>query len=470
MAGVVTRVARHDHLIYWLLRDALDLPTEIGPMPLLPSLTRSALDALPAADTGKRLYFNDAKTPGLQVAVTDRGQKSFYLYRRIKQRPTRVFLGKYPAMSPEQARKRATQLLGQLAMGLDIVSEARADDARRVTLAQAFTAFKQVRHALRPNTLKNYTHYMQTALASWQSRPLVSITKAMVSDRHRELTDSHGGSYADGAMRVLRTIFNFAQFHYEAPDGAPLLPDNPVRRLSQTRQWNRPKRRTTVLKVDQLKPWFDAVYSLKREHPLSTPHIVADYLLLLIFTGLRRSEAASLCWDHLDFGNRSFTVPQTKNGEPHTLPMSDFVYELLLARRAVSEGAAVFPGTGRTGQLAEPRPQMRHVIARSGVTFLLHDLRRTFVTVADSLDLSAYALKRLVNHKMSGDVTAGYVISDVERLREPMQRVAALLIRKAGLVATGAAPGQRPVTLRSNEAYPTDKRTGAHRSVTGGNA
>jgi hypothetical protein len=51
----------------------------------------------------------------------------------------------------------------------------------------------------------------------------------------------------------------------------------------------------------------------------------------------------------------------------------------------------------------------------------LHDLRRTFITIAESLDISAYAVKRLVNHKMNNDVTAGYIIADVERLRKPMQ-------------------------------------------------
>lgn len=32
---------------------------------------------------------------------------------------------------------------------------------------------------------------------------------------------------------------------------------------------------------------------------------------------------------------------------------------------------------------------------------------RTFATIAEGLDLSAYALKRLLNHKMNNDVTAG---------------------------------------------------------------
>jgi hypothetical protein len=61
-------------------------------------------------------------------------------------------------------------------------------------------------------------------------------------------------------------------------------------------------------------------------------------------------------------------------------------------------------------------------------------LRRTFATIAESLDIPAYALKRLLNHKMSGDVTAGYVIQDVERLRAPMQSITDFILKAAGAI------------------------------------
>ncbi len=60
---------------------------------------------------------------------------------------------------------------------------------------------------------------------------------------------------------------------------------------------------------------------------------------------------------------------------------------------------------------------------KSGIDFKHHDLRRTFITIAEGIDIPYYALKRLVNHSMSGDVTAGYIVPDVERLREPMQSI-----------------------------------------------
>lgn len=71
--------------------------------------------------------------------------------------------------------------------------------------------------------------------------------------------------------------------------------------------------------------------------------------------------------------------------------------------------------SGESGYLIEPRHPLQKVIQPSGVSFTLHDLRRTFFTIAESFDISAYALKRLVNHKMTNDVTTGYIVSDVER-------------------------------------------------------
>jgi len=52
--------------------------------------------------------------------------------------------------------------------------------------------------------------------------------------------------------------------------------------------------------------------------------------------------------------------------------------------------------------------------------------------VADSLDIPGYAVKALLNHKPS-DVTAGYIVTDVERLRVPMQRITDYMLGTAGL-------------------------------------
>lgn len=81
----------------------------------------------------------------------------------------------------------------------------------------------------------------------------------------------------------------------------------------------------------------------------------------------------------------------------------------------------------------EQRKKMTRDTKESGVAFTMHDLRRTFITVAESLDISAYAVKRLVNHKMNNDVTAGYIVNDVERLRKPMQTITDYFLLQMGI-------------------------------------
>jgi integrase len=154
--------------------------------------------------------------------------------------------------------------------------------------------------------------------------------------------------------------------------------------------------------------------------------VARDYILLLLFTGLRRREASELAWSEVDLEARVIRLPATraKAGRKLDLPMSDLVHNLLSARRAIGDARWVFPATSASGHIEEPKFPLAQVRAASGVQVSAHDLRRTFVTVAESADISPLALKALVNHALGNDVTSGYVQMTAERLRGPAQRVA----------------------------------------------
>lgn len=401
--------------------------------------TKPALNALPPAKAGKRDYYNDDQVAGLQLIVTERGQKSFYVYAWFRGKPKRFRIGAYPDLTPERARKLAEKMRGELAENRDPTAERVRQRVQGVTLREAFETFVKVRRKLKAGTVASYRKYLSTVFADWMDRAFVEITRDKISQRHAQVTEQSGPAHADNAMRSLRSILNFAMVQFEGPNGERPMIENPVARLSQTRAWNRVARRTSVIAEHQLRDWFGAVLELKRMPPDSQDALVADYLLLLIMSGLRRTEGAALSWDRVDL--KACTVRlddgDTKNHEPHILPLSDYLAELLKQRYAVSgSGRYVFPGTGSGGHLVEPRPQMRRITEHSGVPFILHDLRRTFATVAEALDIPAYALKRLLNHKMRQDVTAGYLIITPERLREPMQKITDFFLRAAGVRET----------------------------------
>ena len=395
-------------------------------------LTKRIVESIPFPISGQAFY-RDAELKGFGLRVGAKS-KVYIAEGKLNNRTVRVTIGKHGVFSAEQARNQARVILGQIARNINPNDASREERCKRVTVEEAFKEFLQARKNLSPGTVRLYQRCMDRHLVDWRRKLLRDITKDMVERRHQVL-GAHSPSQANLAMRFLRALFNFAIGRYEDASGNSLLVDNPVRRLSQTRAWYRESRRQTVVKAHELGAWFSAVLDgANCKSP--TDAVVRDYLLLIILTGLRREEAASLRWENVDLLGRTLTVRNTKNHEDHTLPLSDFLVELLQRRKSDAVNEYAFPAGGRTGYLCEPRRFVNRTIAASGIAFTLHDLRRTFITVAESLDIPAYALKRMLNHKMGNDVTAGYIITDVERLRIPMQRITDYMLRSAKLRET----------------------------------
>lgn len=401
--------------------------TSVGSSSQTCKLTKRTVDHCTAPQSGQ-LFLRDTELKGFALRVTAGGAKSFIIERRINGRTRRITLARFPVLTVEQARIEAQKQLGAIVTGHDPVKERQQVRVQSITLHEAFKTFREARSHLTIKTMYDYKRVMQVAFPDWQSKPLREITKDMVLRRYQQLGRNRGPHYATLAMRSLRSVLNFAMNHYDDADGNPILRDNPVLCLTRNRAWYPSKRRQTVIKAHQLPAWVDAVNRLRIEAPIRVADTIADYLLFLLFTGLRRSEAVRLQWADVDLQDRTLVIRHTKNREPLTLPLSDYLVEMLENRKATSTSDYVFPGEGQPGPLVEPRSGVFWVARISGVPFVLHDLRRTFITVAEGPDIPMYAIKRLVNHKMNNDVTAGYIISDMERLRAPMQRITDFLL------------------------------------------
>lgn len=91
----------------------------------------------------------------------------------------------------------------------------------------------------------------------------------------------------DSLQRLLRALFNFAAGQYEDSQGKSLITENPVKRLSKTRAWYRVEHHQSFINAHELAACYLGVQQLQNE-------VLRDYLLLVILTGLRRQEAATL--------------------------------------------------------------------------------------------------------------------------------------------------------------------------------
>lgn len=409
-------------------------------------LTKRVVESIQPPQSGATFLFDSAVT-GFGVRTTSGGIKTYIWQGRVNGRKQRLKIGRTTGLSVEKARNVAKQFAGELAEGKDPRAERHRRRVEGLPLKKAFDEYLQTRD-LKPTT-RAQVERARESLSDWLSRPIATLTRDMVAQRHRKLGRS-SPAYANLVMRLLRAVLNLASEAHAYPDGRPLLPDNPVKVLSATKSWFRISRRRTYILAHDLPKWMEAVRELGevpsrpagtgRELPkLRNGAIARDFFMLLLLTGLRRSEALDLKWQDVDFEGRTVTISDPKNRQAHTLPLSDFLYDLLDRRRKQTAGDFVF-SDGNGTRLTNFRYALQRVEHRSGVKATCHDLRRTFATAAESLDIPAYAVKALLNHKTTGDVTAGYIQMTPERLRAPMQKITDYFLKAGELERSTPIP------------------------------
>ncbi len=327
-----------------------------------------------------------------------------------------------------------------MADGIDPIEEKRKQKDKKqkerleskrqqITLKDLWEEFYADRkHKLKESTLGGYSQCIKVGLKTWLNRPIMGISREDVLRRHRQLGETSGKPYANGALRVLSSVITFGITRGR-------LETNPVTVLR--REWFPEYPRKTTIPDNKLPAWFRALEELRKLDYPPSARLGCDYLEFLLFTGLRRTEGATLKWTNVDFGQNTTTITNTKNKCPLVLPLSGHLVDLLSRRKIEADKTDsqwVFPSTCLkrcAGFFSEPKYIADIVGEACGVGFTIHDLRRTFITVAAPL-VSYPVLKALVNHKAKskGDVTLDYFSPTVRNLREPMQAITDYLLTK----------------------------------------
>ncbi len=383
----------------------------------MPKLTQRFIDKHINRPNRGQIIYRDTELRGFGLRVTH-GSMSYIVEYRVNGVRRRVTIGPHGLLNPRLARQEAHKLLVAAATGHDPKVDEAHHRISNVTLNEVLEHYLSVR-PLRPNSVRSFKQILKRCLPDWFEKPIVSITRDMIVSRHRELTrvtrfGTSGKAQANVAMERLSILINFAANNYKV-DGQPIILHNPVKKLSQIRPGHKIPRRQSLIPDHKLACWYQAVISQKRK-------VHRDYLLLVVFTGLRKNEAATLRWCDIDLDGRVLTVRAeiAKNYREHRLPICDFLYVLLSLRKAEAErfdSDYVFPGRQGRHHIID----LKHVVSRIsetiGYKFMIHDLRRVYLTSAEKLEIPHYALKKLANHVSSNDVTGGYIVVDVERLR-----------------------------------------------------
>jgi len=401
------------------------------------NFTVKALDDLEIPPQGRTTY-HDTNTIGLSIRVANTGRKTFIVRKKLNNKDTFSSVGHYPSTTIHQARSKARDILNVIDEGIN-PKNIRGDvlTKQNITLQNVFDDYCVSKHSIKQSSMKNYLSIFNTYLNDWKKKPLGEISRDMVEKRHRDIGKGNGRFYigsptrANTTMRLVRALFNYAIGQYEDSKGEPLFVHNPVIRITSQKLWFKEKIRQGVVMKYDLKKWYEGVMNLPLQDDNvyidTSAEVVRDFLIFAMFSGLRRNEVLEMKWSDIDFRNHSFTLEDTKNNESHSLPLNFKLDEVLERRKNDTDNPYIFQGLKPNGHLHPPKRQMARARALVGFHFTNHDLRRTFETMANRLNLSKFTLDKLVNHRNSKDITGRYIVLEIDDLREPMVKTAELL-------------------------------------------
>ncbi len=323
------------------------------------SFSKERLAALPLPEAGKRATYHDTKIQGLQLRVSPTGIKTFSVYRRMKGgQPERVTLGRFPAMTVEQARRQAAAINAEIEAGANPAAVRRAvrEEPTFAEMFEQFLAGKRKRDGspISERTKRDYSDVLRLYLEPIKSRKLSHVARQDVKAIHAKVSKK-SAAQADRALAVVSSVFNFAA-DLELFEGT-----NPASRI----QKNPAPSRDRFAQAAELPYLFAAI----GESSLS------DFFLLALLTGARRSNVQAMAWRDLDLDGCIWRIGMTKNGTPQNVTLSPEAVAALRARKGTTGTSPfVFPGEGKTGHLVEPKKAWAAVLLRASLRRLLDHL------------------------------------------------------------------------------------------------
>jgi integrase len=399
-------------------------------------LTKSFVDNLTLPTSGQTLIWA-SEPKGFGIRLTPKS-RVYVVQARVNGKTRRVTLGTHGVITADQAYKKAIKALAEMIDGIDPSAEKARKKALSVTLRKVADDYIYDRgNKLKASTIKDINRQIDVNFSTWANKPISSITREKTSRKHTEISKRAPGQ-ADLAFRVLRALFNYAMSEYR-PDDTPILLENPVNVLSQSKKWNKLKPRETRIPNDQIGNAWNKLKSL-REDPAQTTvgKTNADLITFLLLTGARLNEGSALTWDRVNLDEGWFYLPDPKNSNPVILPLSTELIKILAARPRKNK--YIFPARSTDGHITDPRGTMKKLAPAINLESIsAHDLRRTFTVIAwKKCRLPLVVVKLLTNHKLSEDVTLEHYSDkkDLRFLAPEIETISSWIIEQ-GKIAAG---------------------------------
>lgn len=367
-------------------------------------LRAATISGIKPPSKGTNIY-QDRQEPALVLIVTSDGAMTFGIDLLIGGISQTLLIGKYPDVTAEEARQRATVTASQLAQAQlasktqNIKSEdpiVKTIDPSQITFGLLFDLYYQQYAISRTRDhkelLENYhRHFAQ----HWGTTLACSIRRADVQHWINHLANTSGVYCANRCHDTIRAIFNWGiKSEY-------FVGNNPAKGIDRFPMQSRDR---FIQPGEEFERVAKAISKLKDE-------VLRDFFWMCLYTGARCGNVLKMKWSQINLETRLWRIPMTKNGAPHVVSLTDEAVAILRKRQAyesaqpttIASSATdwVFPSPRIPGaHLNSPRKAWARVCRDAGVEDLrIHDLRRTLASYMAIQGASPAIIGKTLGHK-----------------------------------------------------------------------
>ncbi|HHB7553881.1 tyrosine-type recombinase/integrase [Klebsiella pneumoniae] len=310
------------------------------------SLTDAKIRTLKPSDKP----FKVSDSHGLYLLVKPGASRHWYLKYRISGKESRIALGAYPAISLSDARQQREGIRKMLALNINPVQQRAAERGSRTPEK----VFKNVALAWHKSNRKWSQNTADRLLASLNNHIFPVIGNLPVSElKPRHFIDLLKGIEEKGLLEVAsRTRQHLSNIMRHAVH-QELIDTNPAANLGGVT--TPPVRRHyPALPLERLPELLERIGAYHQGREL-TRHAV----LLMLHVFIRSSELRFARWSEIDFTNRVWTIPATrepiigvrysgrgaKMRMPHIVPLSEQSIAILKQIKDITgNNELIFPG------------------------------------------------------------------------------------------------------------------------------
>lgn len=367
-------------------------------MPQRINFTKKTLENLKPKE--KRGFYYDQNSKGLILTVYPSGIKSFYLYRKIKGYPERLFIGHFPGLGIDDARRQALIYNTQIIRNIN-PKNAQKEIKNNITLGQLFDQYLENHAKPHKKSWREDEAQFKRYLKPYSNDLAIDLTKQIIQKIHLIVRRENGLYAANRLLALISSIFTKA-----ANWGLSI--DSPTQGIKKFKE----ESRSRFLQADELPRFFIAL----AEEPNQT---IKDYILISLLTGARKTNVLMMRWEEINFANQTWTIPVTKNGDEHIVPLAPQAVELLQSRR--NDGQWVFPSKSKAGHLIDPKKAWAKLLERAQLKDLrIHDLRRSLGSWQAATGASLSIIGKTLAHK-NVNTTAIYARLNIDPVRSALE-------------------------------------------------